>query len=63
MLKATILILYIGTGSPVTAEFATPEACEAAAQKAGEARLTSSWASRWVCVPKGEPVPAVPQSR
>lgn len=62
MLQATILILYLGTGSPVVAEFSTQEACESAGQKVEGFRLTS-WSTRWVCVPKGEPVPAVSQAR
>ncbi len=62
MLQATILILYIGAGSPVTAEFATLEACESAGRKA-EVLGPTFYTARWVCAPKGEPVPAVPQPR
>lgn len=69
MLQTTILILYLATGSTstgmavTTAEFATREACEAAGQQA-KSKL-GGWATSayWVCAPKGEPIPAVPQSR
>ncbi|OAH18035.1 hypothetical protein AX289_30030 [Methylorubrum populi] len=69
MLKATILILYLASSSAstgmtvTTAEFATPEACEFAGQQS-KAKL-GSWGTSayWVCAPKGEPMPAVPQAR
>lgn len=68
-MQATILILYLATGSAstgmavTTAEFATPEACEAAGQKS-KAKL-GGWATStyWVCAPKGDVGPTVPQAR
>lgn len=69
MLQTTILILYLATGSAstglavTTAEFSTPEACEAAGQQA-KSKL-GGWATSayWVCARKGDAGPAAPQSR